>query len=223
MKLVKLLLIGFLVVFFGSHADAKSYLGKNIISPGLIDPPLVIGSSAWKDDVEMIIKLQEDPNPDDIKQALDERRLKPETVAEFVDPKLTRKAYPRLYKLLDNVGDTSRLICDNAKNYWHTSRPYLMDERVKTLVPPHTNMAYPSGHTTGSYTYAYVLGLLIPEKRQQFHDRAEEIAQHRILVGMHYPHDIKGGRQLAALITGGLLGSAEFHKDFKLVQKELKK
>lgn len=66
------------------------------------------------------------------------------------------------------------------------------------------------------------MSLLIPEKTANFDRKAESIAQHRVLVGMHFPHDIEGGKQLSLLIMGGLLQNHGFMIDLQKAQKELK-
>ena len=140
-----------------------------------------------------------------------------------VDPKLTRTEYPAVYALLDRVSETSHEVCDQAKNYWHTERPYVADSRIKALIEPHRNPSYPSGHTVSAYTLAHVLTLLMPEKTAAFYGRAEQVAQHRVLVGMHFPNDLDGGRQLALLISGTMLQKPDFQKDLKAAQQELQK
>jgi acid phosphatase (class A) len=112
--------------------------------------------------------------------------------------------------LIDRAFLTSKAVNDSAKNYWNTKRPYLMDKNIKALIKPHNNKSYPSGHTSSSYVAAHLLGLLIPEKRNQFYNRAAEIANHRILVGMHYPKDVEGGKEMALLIVGAFLENDQF-------------
>lgn len=212
-----------LVIFSYSNVNAKEYFDEKTISPTIIDNPLQVNSKEWKDEIKYIISLQKNPDQKEIKEAEDEYDVTPEMVALAVNPKLTRENYPKLYKLLDSADETSHEVCDAAKKYWNTNRPYLADKRVKALIKSHSNNAYPSGHTTGSHVFAYVLGQLIPEDRQKFYDRAAEVAQHRVLTGMHFPHDVKGGKQLALLITGALFENEDFKEDFAKAKKELEK
>lgn len=216
----KFLAIFFAVFLVNFQANAQAYFDKDIISPTLIDPPFKVDSAEWKSDVKEIIKIQKNVDVAEIDQALEERELVSEHVA-LVDPTLTRQQHPQLYKLLDRVSETSREVNRSAKNYWNTKRPYLMDKNIKALITPHDNPAYPSGHTSGSYVLAHVLGLLIPEKRAQFQERAAKIAWHRVMIGMHYPKDVDGGRQLALLVVGALMENPDFRKDFEKAKKEL--
>lgn len=201
--------------------QAEPYFTEDTLPPVLITPPPAVGSDAWKNDIDHIIKLQQQPDTQELKEAAAERDMSPEMITLAVDPKLTRAGFPLLYHLLDRVSDTSHSVSKGAKYYWKTKRPYIMDKRVKALIDAHDNPAYPSGHTTGSYVWAHVLGLVMPEKRAAFIARAGEIAHHRVLVGMHYPHDLDGGRQLALLIVGGLLQNKEFRQDLVQAQREI--
>ena len=91
------------------------------------------------------------------------------------------------------------------------------------LISPSKGYAYPSGHTTGSYIYAHILGMIYPKKYAKLKEIAEEIAQHRILVGMHFPHDIEGGKKLALLILGGLTQNNNFQQDLTKAKEEINK
>lgn len=219
----KFLSILSVIVLFSQQSWAMPYFSGDTISPTLIDKPLAKDSQDWKDEVNQIVEMQKNPDPKQIAQAATERDFQSETVVQVVEPNFNRSNYPQLYKLMDNVGDTTKLANDNAKTYWHTNRPYVDNKNVKALIAAHKNPAYPSGHTAGSYVDAYVLGMLLPEKRDQFYLRAAQIAWHRVLVGMHYPNDIKGGRQLALLVMGGLLQNPQFQKDFEAAKAELAK
>jgi acid phosphatase (class A) len=204
-------------------AKAQTYFDINSISPNLIDPAIKIGSASWKSEVNQILKLQSKLDLERLDQAIFEKHLQPETIAQFGDPTLTREAFPKLYYLLDRVGDTSRGVTDKIKEYHGQTRPYLADSRIKMLITPSRGSSYPSGHATGSYIYAHILGLLIPAKRQEFESYADKIAQNRILIGMHYPQDIAGGKNLSFLIVGGLTQDKEFQKDFKKAAEEISK
>lgn len=217
--LIKLLIF---TVLLASPALAKTYFSANSISPKLIDPPISTSSKQWQDEVEYIVKLQKSADPDEVEQALEERVLKVDMVAQFVDARLSRQDFPKLYELLDNSKKTTYKIVRKAKNFWGTKRPFVaVSDKIKPLIKAHDNPAYPSGHTSGSYVAAHVLSMLLPQKRTEIMERAEEIAQHRVLVGMHYPHDLVGGKQMALIILGALMQNDDFLEDLKEAKYEL--
>ena len=65
--------------------------------------------------------------------------------------------------------------------------------------------------------------MLIPSKRQAFKESADEVGANRIMLGMHFPHDINGGKELAYLVVGALLQNPVFLADFELAKQELAK
>jgi acid phosphatase (class A) len=93
---------------------------------------------------------------------------------------------------------------------------------VQAIISPSKGYSYPSGHTTGSYLWASVLSLLMPKQANDFKNRAHEIAWHRVQVGMHYPQDLNGGKQLALVVLGGLIHNPDFLEDFNDALTELK-
>jgi subtilase-type serine protease len=60
-----------------------------------------------------------------------------------------------------------------------------------------TNPSFPSGHTTYAFTDGILLAMLVPQQYQSMLARAADYANHRIVLGVHYPLDIIGGRALA--------------------------
>lgn len=210
------------ITLVSNNSYAKSYIDDEI-NPILLTQPLKRDSLEFKEEVLQIIEMQKTSDNLEVKKAKNESKMRVELMTLDIDEKLTEKNFPKTYRLLQNVLDSSRKNSAKAKNYYNTKRPYLENKKIKALVIPSLSASYPSGHTCGSYVLANILNLLIPEKRQDFYKRAEEIAMHRVLSGMHYPHDIKGGKELAFLVTGALLENEEFKKDFAIAKKELSK
>lgn len=223
MRYSKIFALFFIYFFSAENILAQRYFGSDSISPLMLDKPFVINSEKHKSEIEQIILMQKNIEPRELDLALNEKQLRPETVTQHVNKSLTRQKFPNLYLLLDRVGDTSRDITDDFKEHFKITRPYLVDKNVQMLISPSKGYCYPSGHTTGSYIYSIVMSLLIPQKSQEFLDYANQISWHRVQVGMHYPQDLAGGKQLATLLIGGLTQNKEFQTDFKKAQEELKK
>ncbi len=210
-----------LILFTATSAHAVDpYLPPKSIPPTLLAKPHAVGSDAWKQEIGTMIRLQTHADAKEVKAAADERIMTPEMIALTTDPALVREKFPALYHLLDRAGKTTFGIGETVKDYWNMPRPYLADKRVKPLIEPHTNPSYPSGHTAAGYVWAHLLSLLLPEESDEFYRHAERIARHRVLVGMHYPNDLDGGRQLALLVVGGLLQNSEFQKELQAAREE---
>lgn len=212
----------FILFSANSYAkEIKPYFEAETISPKLLDNPSLPQSEKYQKEVEYIVNLQNDPDLNEVEEAFEEIHLKPEMLSQFVIKELDRAEFPALYKLLDRTHQTSKVVTSNAKTYWDMKRPYMATTKIKALIAAHSNPAYPSGHTSGSYTLARVLSMVYPDKKNEFLNRAKEIAEHRILVGMHFPQDIEAGKQLSLLIVGGLLQDKNFLKDLKKAKKEI--
>jgi acid phosphatase (class A) len=223
MKLSKIFSLIFLCVFINKFAFAEKYFGFESVSPFVIDKPFKMNSNEHQDQISQVLLMQKNVDLIDIDQALEEKQLRPETVVNHVYKKITREKFPNLYTLLDRVGDTSRDVTNGIKDYWKISRPFESDKKIEILISPSKGYCYPSGHTTGGYIYANVMGLLTPQKNQEFQDFAHQIAWHRVQVGMHYPQDLQGGKQLATFLIGGLMQNPQFQQDLQKAREELKK
>lgn len=198
------------------------YLDAGTISPTLIAPPPAEGSAAWKREIKGIIALQKLATKEELRKAEAEIHMSPEMVAEALSPAVSRAEYPRLFALLDRAGEDSRAVNHAVKNYWNTRRPYLASGEVRALIRAHANPAYPSGHTMGARVWAELLAQFFPERQAALRARAAEIARHRVIVGMHYPSDVEGGRMLAMLLLGALSQSEEFRADFDAAMREVR-
>lgn len=203
-------------------AGINPYFSKDKIDPTQIDPPFNSESQEFKNEIEEILEFQRNLNPDELKAARTERHLKPEMIGEAEYPKLTRQKYPHLYHLLDRSKDTASMAVWKSKDYWNAKRPYQVDKRVKILMPTSGSSAYPSGHTTKSYVVAHVLSLVMPKRVNRFKARAATLSQHRVIVGLHFPRDLKGGVKLSRIVIENMLESDEFLDDFNRAKEELK-
>jgi len=200
----------------------ESYFEASQISFILLDRPYENKSPERIRELIEIKKIQKSLKSTDIEEAAAEREFIPELVANKIDDRLSRHAFPKLYQLLDRTGATSKAVVENIKNHWQITRPYLFDKNVKALIPQSGGYSYPSGHTTGAEVYSYVLTLLLPQKKEELKSLAEKIGWHRVQVGMHYPQDVLAGKKTALLIVGSLLQNKDFKHDFEKAKKELK-
>ncbi|NEG54349.1 acid phosphatase [Bifidobacterium platyrrhinorum] len=71
------------------------------------------------------------------------------------------------------------------------------------------NSSYPSGHTTMAYSWGVALAGMIPELAPQIMARTSEAGNNRIVLGVHYPLDIMGGR-----IGGSAQNGQYWHNEF---------
>ncbi len=92
-----------------------------------------------------------------------------------------------------------------AKLIYKRPRPFVSHAEIKPCIKMPNNYSYPSGHATISRVYARILGTLYPERAAAFLARADEIAMHRVLGGVHHPSDIEAGKRLGDAIAERIL------------------
>lgn len=83
------------------------------------------------------------------------------------------------------------------------------------------NSSYPSGHTTGAYSWGIALAGMIPELAPQIMARTSEAGNNRIVLGMHYPLDIMGGR-IGASAQNGQYWHNEFASSIVPASRQLR-
>lgn len=72
------------------------------------------------------------------------------------------------------------------------------------------NQAFPSGHTTYAYGIGLELAELLPELGPEIVTRSSEAGNNRIVLGVHYPLDIMGGRIAGHVNTAGKLSDQSY-------------
>ena len=104
---------------------------------------------------------------------------------------------------------------NNAKYFYQYPRPFRWSDEVN-LVPeaeplkkPEEEAAndggFPSGHTSAGHMAANALAHAFPQQHNELMLKAAEIGHSRVVVGMHSPLDVIGGRILSTAITAGAL------------------
>jgi len=200
------------------------FVSPDDISPRSIPAPYVVNSPEWNNDLELVIEKQTHVTDMIVAEIHQEDAVIPEMTTDPVLGKgFNADNYPVTFDLLIKAGSDAWRIGDRVKDYWGTSRPWLADpKRVKLYAKPIYSPAYPSGHTVTNYVWAELLSDLMPEHRDGFYVRAEEVAQHRIMGGAHFPNDLQGGKLLAAKITAQMFADPEFRADMEAARAELK-
>jgi hypothetical protein len=203
------------------YEATQPYLDVQNFPPELLPVPPQEGTQAHRWQVEAVLTAQQQITAEDKIVMVDEQHLRLELLTDALADDVVRATHPAIFHLLDRVWADTRGITDQAKKFWQTRRPYLVDSRVKLGVDPiDSSPAYPSGHTCGSMVAAEVLGLIFPKQRATLYAKAESIARNRVLAGVHYPNDLDGGRLLAMQIIGALMQNEGFRDDLKAAKIE---
>lgn len=112
---------------------------------------------------------------------------------EYFSPTTT---LPEAAVLAYSWEDLTTLIMAEKKLY-DRPRPHILKADIAPVIGVPHHPAYPSGHSAQAHFLAYVLSELHPESRDAYVARANEIAHHREVAGLHYPSDSAAGALLA--------------------------
>ncbi|WAL39146.1 phosphatase PAP2 family protein [Brevibacterium sp. BRM-1] len=89
------------------------------------------------------------------------------------------------------------------------------------MVASHSQ-AFPSGHTTYAYQVGLELSMLVPQLAPEVLTRSSEAGNNRVVLGVHYPMDIMGGRILSHMKMAQIFSDGTYPEDtIKPAQSEL--
>lgn len=114
------------------------------------------------------------------------------------------------------VKDIQNLIF-RLKFHFQRPRPYQVAQYYKLKLFPYKSHSahtpsYPSGHTVEATVILNVIGNKYPTEYQYCKELIEDIAYSRVYLGLHYPSDNDGGKEIAKAI----LKHPEFTKKYEI-------
>jgi acid phosphatase (class A) len=168
-----------------------------------------------------LLKLQTARTPEQVARATAEDPLTVYAFAPVLGTNFTAATLPVTDKLLARVGAQTSAVSARSKKLWKRARPFVTDPRIQPVGRKPTSPAYPSGHATRAFAWAVVLGELFPAKKAELLERAKEIGQNRLIIGVHYPSDVAAGTKLGQAIGAKIIASAVFQKDAEAARQEI--
>ena len=105
------------------------------------------------------------------------------------------------------------------KWYFKRPRPYHLEPKLQPLTRI-KSPSFASGHTLWSFTEAYIFSEIIPEKRELFLQKADEVRLSRELMGIHYPSDNEAGRVIAWNLLKFWMHNPQFVQDLNKAKQE---
>ena len=83
--------------------------------------------------------------------------------------------------------------------------------------------AFPSGHTNQAAWVTSLLAYMVPEVAPQLHYRGAEAGYHRMVLGVHYPLDVVGGRMSGQAAAADRLNDPKMKDALNQAKDELRK
>jgi acid phosphatase (class A) len=194
---------------------------------GLLPPPPVDGSAMDKRDMQTVLELQKEVTPERLAliQADTEQSVY-RFAGEVFGPNFTKGRFPLAGAFFDKVRNDSAVGVRPIKQAYKRSRPFQANAAVKppaNIAAASMSPTYPSGHSTFGAEAAFLLAMMVPEKKRELFARGWAYGEQRVASGVAYPSDWEGGHIGAAVMVTLMLQKPEFKADFAAVKTELRK
>ena len=145
------------------------------------------------------------------------------TFACALNAKLTPDKVPLTARLIRRTTADVGPIIGREKNFYNRPRPFTV-AKGKTCVSTYNlapNGSYPSGHSTGGWTWTLVLAELVPSRAGQIIGRGRAFGESRVVCGVHFPSDVVAGETIATAVMSALQSNPDFIADRKAARAEL--
>lgn len=186
-------------------------------------PPPAFDSDAQKADIATILDWQKKRTKADC----DKAQITADSSYDFFwgdkspFPQPLPKEVKKFFERLSTDRDTA---VTNMKERYGRPRPFIAyPDQAKPCIHGSSGYSYPSGHSTHSRVFADVLGDIVPERKAEFLAKADEIADDRVIGGVHFPTDVAAGKVFGDLFYDDLLKSPEYLKDIEKMKTFLVK
>ncbi len=187
------------------------------------NPPPAPDSDAQREDLAAILAWQNKRTEADCAKANVTANFTADTF--LGENSLFPKPLPdEVRKFIDRVSSDLEDAVTNMKERYQRPRPYkAYPDQTQPCIKKSWGYSYPSGHSSFSRVFANVLADIVPERRDEFFKKADEIAQDRVIGGVHFPTDIAAGKVFGDLYHAELLKSEGYRKDIEKMKTFLLK
>jgi acid phosphatase (class A) len=190
----------------------------------LLPPPPAAGSAAARQDLDAVLAVQKSRTAQEMAAAKADVEHSMFRFADAIGLTAQPSTLPKTAAFFDRVAKFDKTQVKQAKAYFHRPRPSVVSSEVHPLSKDKPDdWSYPSGHATFGYTTAVLLANMLPEKRAEIFARADLYAQHRIVMGAHFPSDLEAGKLAGTVIAAQILRDAQWQGDYNAARGELRK
>ena len=205
------------------NAPKMNYLGQVIDMTELIPPPPPPDSAAHEKDLAEVIEMQQARTDAQVARAIADNVLSIYRFEDVLGPKFKRANLPVMDAFLEKAQADARAILIAAKNALKRPRPAAASKLVVALGgTPRLPTAYPSGGVVFTTLTAITLSKMVPEKRFELSERNREYAINRVVLGQHFPRDIRAGEIAGTVIAHAMMETPAFMRDLEAARAELR-
>lgn len=193
---------------------------KNLDIPSILPPPPSSGSEEYRIDTGFLKNARATATQEQIdrgnKASHDSVFDFSETLGAWFNP----QDLPKTAALFEKVTDESKEAIERAKHYFARTRPESWKESGDK--EKSNGYAYPSGHTTRAFVWANLLANAFPKETASLHKQARQKAWYRVILGRHFPADVRAGKLYGQFLAKEFLKSPEFLGQWPEACKEMR-
>ncbi|MBD8872742.1 phosphatase PAP2 family protein [Rhodanobacter sp. DHB23] len=218
-----LLLLSLLLAGQGALAADGNTVPTPVALVDLLPPPPAAGSTGARHDLDVVLATQHARTAAESAAAKADAERSVFRLVDVLGSDLQASRLPRTAAFFKRVAALDKAEVKQAKDYWQHPRPAVVSAQVQPLAAEKPgDWSYPSGHATFGYTSAVLLANMLPEKRAAIFARADLYAEHRIVMGAHFPSDVEAGRLAGTVLGGRLLDDPSWRADYAAARAELR-
>ncbi len=213
----------FLFIIFSTTASFAQFTPEKDLPTDFVKsfpPPPKINSKEDKTDLATVLKYQKSRTAEDCERAESEEKVTLKTMFGKPYGTLTDEEVEKWSSLFEKIRLEGRMYAFKVKEGYKRPRPFVNHKEVQPCIKHEVSDSYPSGHSTIAYVFATVLSKIHPESSKEYLKRAEQIALDRVMGGVHYPHDIEAGKQMALIVMRSLTMNKQFNDEFAQIIKK---
>ena len=138
------------------------------------------------------------------------------TLGLWFNPKILPKTATLFAKVTHEANDA----INKAKNHFRRQRPSTW--QAMDALDLRDGYCYPSGHTTRAYVWAKLLANAFPDERKPLDTQARQKAWYRVILGRHYPSDVRAGKTFGTFLAAQFLKNPAFIRDWSVACSEMR-
>ena len=183
-------------------------------------PKPALGSPVDEADLLITLSLQASRTEEQKNEALRDKSYDIKLMTGVINPDF-ENVYKDVYDVLKNADIDSYYINTMIKDENGRLRPFVQHPTLVIPLFTTSDFSYPSGHASGMELQARILAELFPDKSDSLLQRARQIADSRVVAGVHYASDTEAGLALGDLLFTELKSKSAFEKDLtKAAEKD---